>query len=713
MMRIVEGRLSRFFWALVLAVPVLLLVQCGQPAVEVPAPPETKVDLVRDELHGVEIVDPYRWLEDQESAETRAWIDAQNEYTDSIMGQLPGREALRNKIERLMKVDDISTPRERNGRFFYSKRAADQDLDVIYWREGLEGEEKVLIDPHPMSEDHTVSTRLADVSPDGKVVLYSVRQGGVDETEICFLDVDTGEHLPDTLGTARYYGVSLMPDKSGYYYTRRDPEGPRLFYRVMGSAPESEEMVFGEDVDPRYFIYNEVTDDGRYLLITIGYGWNHSDVFIKDLTRRNAGIVPLIEGVDALFHPSYEDGRLYIFTNWEAPNWKMMVADPAGIDLKQWQEIIPERENAVLEGVSFNGGKLFARYLENVQSRIVIYDTEGAEQGEIKFDSIGSVTNMVGNWDSDIAFYGFSSFHMPFTIYRYTVSTGESEVWAKIDVPFDSEKYEVKQVWYESKDGTQVPMFVAHAKGIELNGENPVFLTGYGGFGASSTPGFSARSAIWLELGGVYALANMRGGGEFGEKWHKAGMLANKQNVYDDFIAAAEYLIDEGYTKPEKLLIRGGSNGGLLVTAVVTQRPDLYGAVICTYPLIDMIRYHKFLVGSTWITEYGSADDPEQFKYIYEYSPYQHVRKDEEYPAVLFITGDADTRVAPLHARKMTALMQSATGSTNPIMLRYHTKAGHSGGQPLSERIDNTTETMLFLIWQLGMETPKEEATTE
>ncbi len=713
MMGIVEGRLSRFFWALVLAVPVLFLVQCGQPAVEVPAPPETKVELVRDELHGVEIVDPYRWLEDQESAETRAWIDAQNEYTDYIMDQLPGREALRNKIERLMKVDDISIPRERNGRFFYSKRAADQDLDVIYWREGLEGEEKVLIDPHPMSEDHTVSTRLADVSPDGKVVLYSVRQGGVDETEIRFLDVDTGEHLPDTLGTARYYGLSLMPDKSGYYYTRRDPEGPRLYYRAMGSTPESEEMIFGEGVDPRYFIYNEVTDDGHYLLITIGYGWNRSDVFIKDLTRRNAGIVPVVEGVDAIFYPSYEDGRLYILTNWEAPNWKMLTLDPARIDLKQVREIIPERENAVLEGVSFSGGKLFARYLENVQSRIVIFDTEGAEQGEIKFDSIGSVTSMVGNWDSDIAFYGFSSFHVPFTIYRYTVSTGESEVWARIDVPFDGDKYEVKQVWYESKDGTQVPMFLAHAKGIELNGENPVFLTGYGGFGASSTPGFSARSAIWLELGGVYALANMRGGGEFGEKWHKAGMLANKQNVFDDFIAAAEYLINEGYTKPEKLSIRGGSNGGLLVTAVVTQRPDLYGAVICTYPLIDMIRYHMFLVGSTWISEYGSADDPEQFKYLFEYSPYHHVRKGEEYPAVLFITGDGDTRVAPLHARKMTALMQSATGSTNPIMLRYHTKAGHSGGQPLSERIDNTTETMLFLIWQLGMETPKEEATTE
>ena len=700
-----HGTFTRGIPALLLTLPLAFLAQCGgQPAVEVPPPPETKVVEVTDVLHGVEIVDPYRWLEDQESPETRAWIDAQNEYTDKIMEQLPGREELKERITRLMQVDQISTPFERNGRFFYSRRNADQDLYVYYWRDGLDGEEHVLLDPHPMSEDHTVSVGLQDVTPDGKLVAYSIRRGGVDEVEVRFRDVDTGEDLPDTLATARYYGVSVPPDKSGIYYTRRDPEGPRLYYRAMGSAPESEKLIFGEGVEPRYFVGGGVTDDGRWLLININYGWNKSDVFLKDLAR-DGEIVRVVQGKDALFNVFYEDGKLYIRTNYEAPNWRLFVADPAKPGIEEWRELIPERESAVLQGVSTAGGKLFARYLENVQSRIVSFDTEGNELGEIKFDTIGTVGGFSGSWDSDIAFFSFSSFHIPRTIYRYSVSTGEREVWAKIDVPFDSEKYETKQVRYKSKDGTEVPMFIVSAKNIELNGDNPVFLTAYGGFNASLTPGFSARAAVWLESGGVYAVPNLRGGGEFGEKWHRAGMLENKQNVFDDFIAAAEYLIDNKYTRPEKLAIRGGSNGGLLVTAVMTQRPDLYGAVICTYPLIDMLRYHKFLVGSTWVTEYGSADDPEQFKYIYDYSPYQHVKKGEKYPAVLFITGDGDTRVAPLHARKMTALMQASTASGKPVMLRYHTKAGHSGGQPLSEQIDNMTETMQFLFWQLGMNT--------
>jgi prolyl oligopeptidase len=697
----------RLLMLLLFSVSLILLVHCGQPAVEVPPPPETKVNVVTEEIHGVEVTDPYRWLEDQESPETRAWIDAQNKYTDSILKQIPGREGIQALVEKMMKVDEISIPFEKSGRFFYSKRAADQDLDITYWREGLEGEEKVLIDPHPMSADHTTSAFLMDVSQDGKLALYGVRLGGVDEFEVRFLDVDTGEHLPDTLPTARYYGVSLMPDKSGYYYTRRNPEGPRLYYRAMGSTPEGEALIFGEGVDPRNFVYGGVTDDAHYLIMAIGYGWNRSDVFIKDLTKRNAKIETVVQGIEANFQPIYEGGKLYMLTNFEAPNWKLMLIDPAKLDMKQWTELIPQRENAVLESVTAAGGKLFGTYLENVQSRIVIFDTAGLEQGEIKFDSIGSVTSMIGKWESDTAFYGFSSFHMPFTIYRYTVSTGESQVWAKIEVPIDSSKYEVKQVWYDSKDGTKVPMFIVNAKGIKLDGENPVYLTGYGGFGVSFSPYFSTRAAVWLELGGVYAVANLRGGGEFGEKWHKAGMLGNKQNVFDDFIAAAEYLIKEGYTKPAKLAIEGASNGGLLVMAMATQRPDLYGAIICGYPLIDMVRYHMFLVGSTWIAEYGSSEDPEQFKYIFEYSPYHHVRKGEEYPAILFITGDGDTRVAPLHARKMTALLQAATGSKKPIMLRYHTKAGHSGGQPVSEQITNTTETMLFLTWQLGMKAPE------
>jgi prolyl oligopeptidase len=681
--------------------PLIVLNQCRQ-AEEIPPPPETKAVPVTDNVHGVEMVDPYRWLEDQESPETRSWIDAQNAYTDAIMSRLPGRDALRQRITELMKVDEMSTPFERNGRFFYGRREADQELEVLYWREGLDGEEKVLVDPHPMSVDHTVSVDLEDVTPDGKLVLYSVRRGGVDEVEVRFLDIDSGEHLPDQLPAALYYSVSTMPDKSGYYYTRRDPEGPRLYYRSMGSNPESETLIFGEEVEPQYFVGGEVTDDGNWLLMGIQYGWNKSDVFIKNLAA-DGDIVPVVAGEEAYFDAFYEDGRLYFHTNWEAPNWRLMAADPARPSPENWQQVLPENADAVLEGVTAAGGKLFAKYLENVQSRITIFDVEGEALGDIDFDQIGTVGFLVGAWESDVAFYSFQSFHIPRTIYSYSVSTGESDVWAKINVPFESDGYEVEQVWFESKDGTKVPMFITHAKGIELDGLHPTFLTAYGGFNVNLTPEFSARVAVWLESGGVYAVPNLRGGGEFGEAWHRAGMLENKQNVFDDFIAAAEYLIAEGYTTTEKLAIRGGSNGGLLVTAVMTQRPDLYGAVVCTYPLIDMVRYHKFLVGSTWTPEYGSADEPDQFPFIHAYSPYQHVVEGTDYPATLFITGDGDTRVAPLHARKMAALMQAATGSDEPIILRYHTKAGHSGGQPVSEQIDNLTETMQFLYWRLGV----------
>ena len=685
-----------------LSLLLIALVQCGQPAVEVPPPPETKVEVVTDTLHGVEIADPYRWLEDQESPETRAWIDEQNAYTDKIMAQLPGQEELRATITKLMNIDEMSIPQERGGRVFYSRRDAGQDLWISYWREGFDGEEQVLIDPHPLSEDHTTSAGLRGLTPDGTLATIAIRKGGVDEVDVIFRDVATGEDLPDTLGTALYYSIAVLPDKSGMYFVRRDPEGPRLYYRDMGAEPGSEQLIFGEDVEARYFIGAEVTDDGHYLLIDIGYGWTRSDVYIKDLVA-DGPIEPVAVGVNALFAGFYEDGKFYIHTNLDAPNYKLMVVDAAKPEIENWTELIPERESAVLQFVSPAGGKLFASYLENVQSRIVAFDTGGNELGEIAFEGIGSVGGMVGNWESNTAFFSFQSFNVPFTIYRYNTDTGEQEEWYKEEVPFDGSKYEVKQVWYESKDGTKIPMFITHAKGIELDGSHPVFLTAYGGFGASMTPGFSAQAAVWLEHGGIYAEPNLRGGGEFGEAWHEAGKLDKKQNVFDDFIAAAEYLIDNGYTKPEKLAIRGGSNGGLLVTAMLTQRPDLYGAIICTYPLIDMVRYHMFLLGSTWISEYGSADDPEQFPYILEYSPYQHVKKGEKYPAVLFITGDGDTRVAPLHARKMTALVQASTGSDKPVMLRYHTKAGHSGGQPISEQIDNMVETLSFLFWQLGM----------
>jgi len=668
---------------------------------QMPSPPETRTETVVDSLHGVEIADNYRWLEDQWSDETRTWIDTQNSYTDLIMDEVPGREPLKESLTRLMKVDSLAFPREEGDRYFYSRRSAEQDLSVIYWKEGLEGQEKVLIDPHPLSEDHTISVGLNTISQDGKLVVYSVREGGVDETSMKFLEVDTGKELADILPKARYYGFSLVPDKSGFYYARRDPEGARLYYRAMGSEPTDEKLVFGEGIPPAHFVGGSVTRDGRWLFMSHTIGWNRNNIYLKDL-RRSVKEKPLVTDKDGLFYPMVEDGRLFIRTNFEAPNWKLMTADLKNPGIENWKPFIPERENAVMQSVSMVGGKIFVRYLENVQSKIKIFKPDGSEDGELVMDSIGTVGNLSGHWDKNEAFYSFSSFHIPSTIYRYDVSTGVSAVFDQSKIPFESDKYEVEQVRYPSKDGTEVPMFIVASKDLKLNGNHHTYLTGYGGFNSSSTPGFSTTAAAWLETGGVYAVANLRGGGEFGEKWHRAGMLENKQNVFDDFIAAGEFLIAKGYTTSQKLGIRGGSNGGLLVTAMMTQRPDLFGAIVCTYPLIDMIRYHTFLVGSTWVSEYGSADDPAQFEFIHAYSPYQHVKQGEMYPATLFITGDGDTRVDPCHARKMTALTQSANNSNNPIMLRYHTKAGHSGGQPLSERIDNQAETLHFLLWRLG-----------
>lgn len=675
---------------------------CKKAEVVVPPSPETAVISVTETLHGMEIVDPFRWLEDQESPETREWIRVQNEYTDSILDSLSGREKLKKLVSGFIKIDTISMPREMGGRYFFSKRRVDQELYVIYMRKGLEGEDEVLIDPHPMSEDKTTSVGISDISKDGKILAYSVRKGGEDEVEIRFLDVDSRKDLSDSLPKSRYFGLSLTPDKSGFYYTRYSlDKGPRIYYHKMGTETAGDRLIFGEGYGPEMILYGELSEDGRWLVITVMYGSSadKTEIYLKDISS-DGPIVPVVKDIDARFFGGIAGNSLFLQTNWEAPNSRLIATDPEKPTRDNWREVIPESD-AVMEGFSTAGGKLFISYLKDVKSMVVEFEPDGTRLGEISFPTIGTVSGVYGKWDSNEAFFLYTSFHIPTTIYRYDVADRTQEIWAKINVPLDSDKFEVKQVWFESKDGTRVPMFVVHARNIKLDGSHAALLTGYGGFNASSTPGFSAQAAAWIKKGGVYAVANLRGGGEFGEEWHRAGMLQNKQNVFDDFIAAAEYLIENGYTKPEKLAIRGGSNGGLLVGAAMTQRPDLFGAVICTYPLLDMVRYHMFLVARYWVPEYGSSENPEQFKYLYAYSPYHNVKKGTNYPAVLFITGDADTRVAPLHARKMAALMQAATGSGKPVIIRYHTKAGHSGGQPVSQQIDDLTDSLSFLLWQL------------
>lgn len=670
-----------------------------------PKPPETRTDDVVEVIHGVKVADPYRWLEDQQSPETRAWIDAQNEYTHSFIDKLPYRDAISKRLGELMKIDQVSRPFERGGRYFLSKRAADQDLWVIYMRESLDGEDRVLVDPHTLSADHTTSAGIYDVSPDGKLLAYYVREGGEDEVSIRFLDIDSGKLLDEDLPKGHFFGLSILPDKSGFYYAKHVNEvGSRVYYHAMGTDPADDPMIFGEGYGPGMGIGCYVTDDGRYLGIGVFHGsaGQKSEVYYKDLAS-DGPIIAIVNDIDARFEPDYGGGTIFMNTNWDAPNGRILAVDASDPARENWKEIIPESENAVIEGFSVAGGKLFVNYMENVSSKVRVYEPDGTYLREISFPTLGTVSGVSGRWGSDEAFFVFTSFHVPTTIYRYDVASGAQEVWYRPQVPVDTEKMEVEQVWYESKDGTKVPMFLVYEKGLERDGANPTMLTGYGGFNVSLTPHFRATAIPWVEAGGIVAIPNLRGGGEFGEEWHRAGMLAEKQNVYDDFIAAAEWLIAQNYTSREKLAISGGSNGGLLVGAVETQRPDLFKAVVCTYPLLDMVRYHQFLLAKFWVPEYGSSEDPEQFKVLYAYSPYHNVTEGVKYPATLFITGDADTRVAPLHARKMTALLQAKTGGDAPILLLYDTKAGHSGGRPVSKVIEDETDEMSFLFWQLGM----------
>jgi prolyl oligopeptidase len=671
-------------------------------AADIKSPPSTKRGDVVDDYHGVKVADPYRWLEDQQSPATRAWIAAQNSYTRSFLDRPPGRQELEHRLAQLMRVDQTGLPRERGGRCFFSKRRTDQDLFVIYMREGLEGQNEALIDPHSMSPDHTTSVVMRDVSEDGKEVVYGVRQGGQDETSIRFFDVDAREDLSDQLPKARYESVSLTRDKSVLFYSLATPKGPRVYSHKMGTRSAEDTEIFGERYGPDKIIGTTVSEDGRYLVIYVLYGSaaDQTEVYFQDLANRGP-ITPVVTDIAARFFGEVADDTLFLQTNWQAPNNRIIAVDLRNLSRDQWRTVVPEGD-AVISDFSLAGGRLFINYLKDAHSKLSVFGPEGHKFGDVELPALGTVEGISGEWKSQEAFFAFSSFHVPPTIFHTSAKNGTLAIWAQAKVPIDSSKISVRQVWYTSKDGTKVPMFLLYNQGLKLDGSNPTLLTGYGGFDLNETPTFSARAVLWVERGGVFAVPNLRGGGEFGENWHQAGMFGKKQNVFDDFIAAGHWLIKNGYTKPSKLSILGTSNGGLLVGAALTERPDLFQAVVCRYPLLDMLRYQNFLVARFWVSEYGSSENPEQFKYLAAYSPYQNVKRGTKYPAVLLVSGDGDTRVAPLHARKMAAKLQWATASDRPVLLLYDTKSGHSGGRPLSRQIEELTDEMSFLFWQLG-----------
>jgi prolyl oligopeptidase len=690
------ARPSRFRCPLI---PLVLLAACDAG---LPPYPETRVDTTVDTLHGVAVPDPYRWLEDQEAPETRAWIDAQNSYTDRALARVPGREEIAQRLGELLRVTTVSQPIERAGRYFYSTRTPEQQLAVIAMRDGAQGREHVLIDPHGMSEDQRTSVRLMGVSNDGRVLTYGVQEGGQDEIEVRFFDVDARQDLPDRLPRGRYFSADILPDRTAVYYTSHDQNGPRLRFHVMGAPIAQDRVVFGEGLGPDKIVYAAITEDDRRLAIIVLHGsaGTRTDLHWLDLARQGP-VQTLVDDVEAQFNPSFAGDDVILHTTWNAARGRVLRVSLANPARSEWKEIVPESDD-IIQSVSTAGGRIFVNTLKDVQSAVDVYDLDGNRIRQITFPTLGSIGGVSGRWASDEAFVTFTSFHVPPTIYRYEVESGERTVWFRPDVPVDSDALELSQVWFESKDGTRVPMFLLHRRDFQRNGDNLALLTGYGGFNISLTPYFDANAVIVAERGGVFALANLRGGSEFGEGWHRSGMFGNKQNVFDDFIGAAEYLVAQNYTRPERLAIEGGSNGGLLVGAAVTQRPDLFGAVVCAVPLLDMVRYHNFLVARFWVSEYGSSDDPAQFRYLLTYSPYHNVRAGTAYPSILFVTGDGDTRVAPLHARKMAARVQAATTSGNPILLRYDTKSGHAGGDPVDKQIEDGTAMLQFILWRTG-----------
>jgi prolyl oligopeptidase len=668
-------------------------------------PPAARTDNVADNYFGTTVIDPYRWLEDQTSPETRAWIEAENQCTESFFSKLPGKEEIAKRLEELLRADIVSAPIERGGKYFYSKRAAGQDLSVLCVRRGLGGAEEVLVDPAPMSADHTTSVSFEGISQDGRIVAYGIRKGGEDEVTIHFLESESRRELADSLPRARYFsGVWFNRMKTGFYYSKYAAEGPRVMYHEFGKDASQDETIFGKGLGPEKILDVNESEDGRYLLMTIVYGSSceKSEVYFQDLEKQGP-IETVVNSVRSCFQGRIAGDTLYMATNYKAPNWRLVAVPLAHPSEENWREIIPE-ENTRLETFRLVGGKIVAQYIRNASSELKIFGANGKAGGSVTLPQIGTVGQLQGEWSGKEAFFSFASFAIPPTIYRYDVDKGALEAWAKPNVPIDSSTMEMKQVWYTSKDKTRVPMFLFYKKGLTMDGARPTLLTGYGGFDLSETPGFNVDAVLWVERGGVFAVPNLRGGGEFGEAWHHEGMLEKKQNVFDDFIAAGEWLVQNHYTRPEKLAIEGRSNGGLLVGAALTQRPDLFGAVICGYPLLDMLRYENFLVARFWVPEYGSAENPSQFSYLYAYSPYHHVVPARKYPAVLFITGDSDTRVAPLHARKMTARLQAAQGGEKPILLLYDTKLGHSEGRPVKKIIEEDTQTLSFLFSELGVQ---------
>ncbi len=679
-------------------------------------PPKAKMQPVTDDLYGHKIVDNYRWLEDEGSPETQEFVRQELAYTRGILDPLPGREKILERLQQLALVGTIGAPQLGGQYYFYTRREGTQNQPILLVREGVHGADRALVDVNQMAADGTVALDWWYPSDDGKYVAYGTSHSGSEESTLYVIETATGKLLADTIERTRFSSVAWKKDHSGFYYSRHPRKGEvpageevyhvKIFYHPLGGDPAKDALIFGEGLPAQDIPAVQLADDDdRWLLITVFEGWAKSEMYLQDL---QAGTPPVVvtSGKNFLYSGEIFQGKLYITTNEEASRYRVFVVGAANAKRENWKEIIPESD-AVLQNLSVFGGMLFAQYEKNATSELQRFDLAGKPLGEVRLPALGTAAGIGGRYDRKEMFFGFQSFTIPASVYQVDLSSGQTSLWDRVHAPIDPSAYDVQQVWFSSKDGTKVPMFVFHKKGLELNGKNPTLLTGYGGFNISLTPSFSAARYLWLEHGGVFAVVNLRGGAEFGEDWHRAGMLDKKQNVFDDFIAAAEFLISDKITDKDHLAIQGGSNGGLLMGAALTERPELFRAVVCQVPLLDMLRYQHFQIAKLWIPEYGSADDPKQFEWLYAYSPYHHVQAGTDYPAILFMTAESDTRVDPMHAKKMAALMQAeaANGQSRdrPILLRIESKAGHGAGKPLAKQIEEGVDVYSFLFWQLGV----------
>jgi prolyl oligopeptidase len=686
----------------------------GKDGIALPNPPAAATVSVVDDYQSADpaaptkITDPYRWLEDAHSSETREFIAGQNAYTAQYFSQVKMLPHVVDEMTKLLKVDYVGVPTRRGDHYFFSKRGAEENQASIYMRKGLHGADERLIDASKLSTDQNTSVNMLNLTEDGALMAYGVRVGGADEVEVHFLDIASRKESGDVLRRARYSGVVISPDKAGVYYSKLFPhEGTRVFYHGFGTPLDSDAMILGKEYREEKLgeidgIGVRATANGHYLVFNIGRGVpaKREDILIKDLRVADSPIVPLVYGIDSRFSEFNVGDTFYVRTDYKAPKGRVLKV-VLGKSPDEWTTVIPEDKD-VLEEMNIVGGKMYVLRLKDVKSELTVYSLEGEAKGHINFPGIGDGSTLTGRSVDTDGFYAFQSIISPPTIYHYDTKTGKSEVFYTSKVPFDSTQYEVKQVFYTSKDGTKVPMFIAGKKGLKQDGSARLLMTGYGGFALSETPVWNPEYAWWMQQGGWFALPNLRGGDEYGEEWHKSAMFEKKQNVFDDWFAAAEYLIANKYTTAAGFAIRGRSNGGLLMGASMTQRPDLFGAIWCGYPLLDMLRYQRFEMGRTWTTEYGSAENAKDYPYILKYSPYQNVKAGTKYPAIFFFTGDGDTRVDPMNARKMTPLMQAASASGRPILLHYSLKGGHSAGVSQTQLVQDYADEMAFLWTETG-----------